>query len=310
MILRAVGKGQLQQAAGALAVDVDHIVLQPAVDVRFDARQHARVSRWYSAVGQRCGERRCSAWSIESACVMPRRECSSAPQCPRDAWRRARPGVAAAGSALALRCGLRPEGPADAAAAPTARCGIDRRIAAAAHLDDPALARPLPRIGTATALCTSSGRASPRSRASTARRCTCTRGARCSTRWRATSARWPGATHLVCYAMKANSNLAVLQTFARAGCGFDIVSGGELERVLAAGGDAGEGRVLRRRQDARRDAPRARAPACVCFNVESDSELDALSRMVAGQAGKRARDQPARQPRRRRRARTRTSPPA
>ena len=41
--------------------------------------------------------------------------------------------------------------------------------------------------------------------------------------------------HLICYAMKANSNLAVLQTFARAGCGFDIVSGGELERVLAAG---------------------------------------------------------------------------
>ena len=48
-----------------------------------------------------------------------------------------------------------------------------------------------------------------------------------------------GRKHLICYAMKANSNLAVLQTFARAGCGFDIVSGGELERVLAAGGDAG-----------------------------------------------------------------------
>jgi len=47
-----------------------------------------------------------------------------------------------------------------------------------------------------------------------------------------------GREHLICYAMKANSNLAVLQTFARAGCGFDIVSGGELERVLAAGGDA------------------------------------------------------------------------
>ena len=46
-----------------------------------------------------------------------------------------------------------------------------------------------------------------------------------------------GRDHLVCYAMKANSNLAVLQSFADAGCGFDIVSGGELERVLAAGGD-------------------------------------------------------------------------
>ena len=43
-----------------------------------------------------------------------------------------------------------------------------------------------------------------------------------------------GRDHLICYAMKANSNLAVLQTFAQAGCGFDIVSGGELERVRAA----------------------------------------------------------------------------
>ena len=46
-----------------------------------------------------------------------------------------------------------------------------------------------------------------------------------------------GREDLICYAMKANSSLAVLQVFARAGCGFDIVSGGELERVLAAGGD-------------------------------------------------------------------------
>ena len=45
-----------------------------------------------------------------------------------------------------------------------------------------------------------------------------------------------GRPHLVCYAMKANSSLAVLQLFAQAGCGFDIVSGGELERVLRAGG--------------------------------------------------------------------------
>src|SRR3982751_3883700 len=47
-----------------------------------------------------------------------------------------------------------------------------------------------------------------------------------------------GRDHLICYAMKANSTLAVLQTFARAGCAFDIVSGGELERVLAIGIDA------------------------------------------------------------------------
>ena len=46
-----------------------------------------------------------------------------------------------------------------------------------------------------------------------------------------------GRRHLICYAMKANSTLAVLQTFAEAGCGFDIVSGGELKRVLAIGAD-------------------------------------------------------------------------
>ena len=49
-----------------------------------------------------------------------------------------------------------------------------------------------------------------------------------------------GREHLICYAMKANSSLAVLQTFAQAGCGFDIVSEGELERVIAAGGDPGK----------------------------------------------------------------------
>jgi len=46
-----------------------------------------------------------------------------------------------------------------------------------------------------------------------------------------------GREHLVCYAVKANSNLAVLRTFAEAGCGFDIVSAGEMARVKAAGGD-------------------------------------------------------------------------
>ncbi len=47
-----------------------------------------------------------------------------------------------------------------------------------------------------------------------------------------------GKEHLICYAVKANSNLAVLNVFARMGAGFDIVSGGEFKRVLAAGGDA------------------------------------------------------------------------
>jgi diaminopimelate decarboxylase len=84
-----------------------------------------------------------------------------------------------------------------------------------------------------------------------------------------------GREHLVCYAMKANSSLAVLQTFAEAGAGFDIVSGGELARVLAAGGDAsrvvfsGVGKTA----DEMRQALRA---GVRCFNVESVAELDTL----------------------------------
>ncbi|HMA08263.1 MAG TPA: diaminopimelate decarboxylase, partial [Ramlibacter sp.] len=87
----------------------------------------------------------------------------------------------------------------------------------------------------------------------------------------------------VCYAMKANPALAVLQVFAQAGCGFDIVSGGELERVLAAGGQArdiifsgvGKTRVeMRRALDA----------GIGCFNVESEAELEVLS-AVASAAG-------------------------
>jgi len=96
-----------------------------------------------------------------------------------------------------------------------------------------------------------------------------------------------GRKHLLCYAMKANSNLAVLQTFARAGCGFDIVSGGELERVLAAGGDpqkivfSGVGKT-------RAEMQRALEVGVRCFNVESDSELQTLSD-VASAIGRTAR---------------------
>ena len=85
-----------------------------------------------------------------------------------------------------------------------------------------------------------------------------------------------GRRHLVCYAMKANSSLAVLQTFAQAGCGFDIVSVGELERVLAAGGEpkkivfSGVGK----RPDEMR---RALEVGVKCFNVESLGELQSLS---------------------------------
>jgi len=88
----------------------------------------------------------------------------------------------------------------------------------------------------------------------------------------------------ICYAMKANSSLGVLQVFAQAGCGFDIVSGGELERVLAAGGDvrkvifSGVGKT-------RAEMRQALAAGIGCFNVESEAELDVLSEvaMAAGQ---------------------------
>jgi len=90
-----------------------------------------------------------------------------------------------------------------------------------------------------------------------------------------------GRDHLICYAVKANSNLAVLQWFARQGCGFDIVSGGELERVLAAGGDparivfSGVGKT-------RAEMAQALAAGVLCFNVESVGELESLSAVAAG----------------------------
>jgi diaminopimelate decarboxylase len=95
-----------------------------------------------------------------------------------------------------------------------------------------------------------------------------------------------GRAHLICYALKANSTLAVLQTFAQAGCGFDIVSVGELERVLAVGGDPAKvvfSGVGKRRDEMRR----ALEVGVKCFNVESRSELLALS-AVAVEAGRRA----------------------
>ena len=92
-----------------------------------------------------------------------------------------------------------------------------------------------------------------------------------------------GRRHLVCYAMKANSNLAVLQTFALAGCGFDIVSGGELARVLAAGGRA-DRVVFSGVGKTRAEMLQALQVGVRCFNVESESELRRLS-AVAREAG-------------------------
>jgi len=95
-----------------------------------------------------------------------------------------------------------------------------------------------------------------------------------------------GRKHLICYAAKANSSLAVLQTFAAAGCGFDIVSGGELQRVLAIGGEPS--RVVFSGVGKTHDELQLALAAGVrCFNVESESELLALSE-VAAAAGKRA----------------------
>ena len=88
-----------------------------------------------------------------------------------------------------------------------------------------------------------------------------------------------GRPHLVCYAMKANSSLAVLQTFAEAGCGFDIVSAGELRRVLAAAGRAD--RVVFSGVGKTRDEMALALEAGVrCFNVESRSELRRLSEVA------------------------------
>ena len=92
---------------------------------------------------------------------------------------------------------------------------------------------------------------------------------------------------LICYAVKANSNLAILNLFARAGAGFDIVSGGELARVHAAGGDPGK--VVFSGVGKTADEMRSALEAGIlCFNVESESELSRLN-AVAAAAGRKAR---------------------
>ncbi len=93
-----------------------------------------------------------------------------------------------------------------------------------------------------------------------------------------------GVDHMICYAVKANPNLAILNLFAKMGAGFDIVSGGELARVLAAGGDAGK--VVFSGVGKTSEEMRAALEAGIfCFNVESRAELIRLND-VAGQMGK------------------------
>jgi len=99
--------------------------------------------------------------------------------------------------------------------------------------------------------------------------------------WRAFDAAFAAQEHLICYAVKANSNLALLNLLARLGSGFDIVSVGELERVLAAGGDPGKvvfSGVGKRADEMRR----ALEVGILCFNVESEAELNRLNE-VAGE---------------------------
>jgi len=95
-----------------------------------------------------------------------------------------------------------------------------------------------------------------------------------------------GREATICYAVKANSNLAILNVFARLGAGFDIVSGGELARVLAAGGDAGKV-VFSGVGKTRAEMKSALEAGIFCFNVESEAELDRLNE-VAGSFGRRA----------------------
>ncbi|MEI7867526.1 MAG: diaminopimelate decarboxylase [Candidatus Methylumidiphilus sp.] len=103
--------------------------------------------------------------------------------------------------------------------------------------------------------------------------------------WHAFDRSLSGRPHLVCYAVKANSNLAVLNVLARLGSGFDIVSIGELERVLAAGGAAGKivfSGVGKREDEMRR----ALEIGIRCFNVEVPGELDRLNRIAGEMAVK------------------------
>ena len=104
--------------------------------------------------------------------------------------------------------------------------------------------------------------------------------------WLAFDEAFQNVPHLVCYAVKANSSLAVLNVLAKLGSGFDIVSVGELERVLKAGGDAGK--VVFSGVGKKRDEiERALDVGIRCFNVESEGELELIA-TIAQSKNKRA----------------------
>ena len=105
--------------------------------------------------------------------------------------------------------------------------------------------------------------------------------------WHAFDNALDGHDHLVCYAVKANSNLAVLNLLARLGSGFDIVSGGEMQRVLKAGGEPS--RIVFSGVGKQADEIEAALGIDIlCFNVESEQELDRINE-IAGRMGKTAR---------------------
>jgi len=95
-----------------------------------------------------------------------------------------------------------------------------------------------------------------------------------------------GCPHLICFAVKANSNLAVINVLARLGASFDIVSGGELERVIAAGGDASKV-IFSGLGKTEAEIERALQLGIYCFNIESGAELDRIDR-IAQRLGKKA----------------------
>jgi len=99
--------------------------------------------------------------------------------------------------------------------------------------------------------------------------------------WYAFKRAFNGSPHLVCYAVKANSNLAILNLLARLGAGFDIVSGGELERVLRAGGQPGK-IVFSGVGKTKAEMRHALAVGIRCFNVESEAELIRLNEVAQG----------------------------
>ena len=147
------------------------------------------------------------------------------------------------------------------------------------------------------------------SQAATARRCMCIRRPPSAPACRAFSKAFARQSHTVCYSVKANSNLTVLRLLACLGCGFDVVSGGELERVLSVGPEAAAGVVFSGVGKTAVEMDLALEAGILIFNVESEAELELLATRAA-RLKKTARVAIPRQSGRRRPKRILTSAPA